>query len=188
MWLFGFVNRFKNTLMYVCMLGKELNSFRVSTYEQISVLHYFLYTLYVRLGYIYYRNPLKQVYAKKCTFPSGVKENNILQPLCSSTPALRSFLLFSTSAVHSNDAIILGILVTVCFQCFGSVRILTGFGSGSSSFLNIVCQKKGPKVGINNLSRMRCCVTSSLAWSPSSGLPIWMWTGWYRKSEASLRT
>ena len=30
----------------MCMLGKDLNSFRVSTYEQISVLHYFLYTLY----------------------------------------------------------------------------------------------------------------------------------------------
>ena len=26
------------------MLGTDLNSFRVSTYEQISVLHYFLYT------------------------------------------------------------------------------------------------------------------------------------------------
>ena len=40
------MNRFKKTLKYMCMLGKDLNSFRVSTYEQISVLHYFLYTLY----------------------------------------------------------------------------------------------------------------------------------------------
>ena len=29
------------------MLGTDLNSFRVSTHEQISVLHYFLYTLYI---------------------------------------------------------------------------------------------------------------------------------------------
>ena len=31
------------------MLGKDLKSFRVSTYEQISVLHYFLYTLYYEI-------------------------------------------------------------------------------------------------------------------------------------------
>ena len=37
----------KKTLKYMHMLGKVLNSFRVSTYEQISVLHYFLYTLYL---------------------------------------------------------------------------------------------------------------------------------------------
>ena len=36
----------------MCMLGKDLYSFRVSTYEQISVLHYFLYTLYMYV-YIY---------------------------------------------------------------------------------------------------------------------------------------
>ena len=51
MWLFGFVNRFKKTLRYMCMLGTDLNSFRVSTYEQISVLHYFLYTLYLHSGF-----------------------------------------------------------------------------------------------------------------------------------------
>ena len=44
--MFGFMNRFNKTLRYMCMLGKDLNCFRVSTYEQISVLHYFLYTLY----------------------------------------------------------------------------------------------------------------------------------------------
>ena len=32
------------------MLGKDLNKFRVSTYKQISVLHYFLYTLYIFLS------------------------------------------------------------------------------------------------------------------------------------------
>ena len=30
------------------MLEKDLNSFRVSSYKQISVLHYFLYTLYLK--------------------------------------------------------------------------------------------------------------------------------------------
>ena len=38
------------------MLGKYLNSFRVSTYEHISVLHYFLYTLY-KLNFIEHHNP-----------------------------------------------------------------------------------------------------------------------------------